>query len=339
MNPETEKPKSELKEGLSPPLKILCYFSALFLMSLMLYIFSSFIASTSNLFFNKIIGSNRQFNFFEVIAVVGALYMTLSLSLKLGNYWRSSDSEIGTSVTNLPNPFRDPSFKKGSIMLKRDYWKLEKQYKVNIKLTQDLNRKCEKLLDQIEKFKVRLNVLLRHHENASRLIRSLTYAIKTKDYSLSKVLNDTLSECITVLERDQSDKSISLFEVEHSSLVIRDGVRIDAESVVKRKFKQEEGFAGYIWGKGTAEYINEIDYEGDSRFSSFYQSTERKRYRSIMGLPLIVNEETIGVLCIQSESTDGFCKDDLRSLEFYANLCTLIMLYGKIKLRDGGSEE
>ncbi|MDO6657385.1 GAF domain-containing protein [Anaerobacillus sp. 1_MG-2023] len=339
MNPETETPKRELKEGLSPPIKILCYIAALFLMSLMLYIFSTFIASTTNLFFKRIIGSDRQFNFFDVIAVVGALYMIISLSYKLGNYWRSSDSEIGTSVTNLPNPFRDPSFKRGSIMLKRDYWKLEKRYDVNIKLTRDLNNKYEKVLDQIDKFKLRLNVLLRHHENASRLIESLAYTIQTNDYSLSKVLNDTLSECITVLERDQSDKSISLFEVEDNKLVIRDGVRINAESVVKRSFCHGEGFAGFVWEKGRADYINEIDYEDDARFNSFYQSSERKRYRSIMGIPLIVNENTIGVLCIQSESTYGFCKDDLRSLEFYAHLCTLIMIYGKIKLREGGSEE
>nr|WP_272917128.1 GAF domain-containing protein [Pontibacillus yanchengensis] len=182
--------------------------------------------------------------------------------------------------------------------------------------------------------------MVRHHESASRLISSLTYSFHSGRYSLDNVLRETLAECITVLEKDQSDKSISLFEVKDDILQIRDGIRISAESVVKRTFEKGTGFAGSVWEKGEAEYINNIDYEGDPRFNhEEHYFPKRNRFKSMMGIPLQVDEQIIGVLCIQSESEDGFCADDLRALEFYANLCTFMMLYDKIGLNTKGSED
>ncbi|WP_187445496.1 GAF domain-containing protein [Bacillus infantis] len=340
MKTEIEEVQAEIREkGLSAPVKIACYLVAAFLTTLMLYIFSDFIGKMVTLLINSLFGTNRTIGFITVVSSIGVIYMLISLSIKLGNYWRSSGTEIGTSVTNLPNPFRDPTFKKGPLKLRAEYSRLYTRYMVNIKLTEQLEEKHSKVIEQLNKILLRLNVLLRHHENTSRLVESLTYSIKTKEYELENVLSDTLSECITVLEKDQSDKSISLFEVNSDVLKIRDGVRINAESVIKRNFKIGEGFAGSVWETGEAEYINDIDYENDSRFNMFIQRL-RPRFRSIMGIPLKVDEKIIGVLCIQSEDTNGFCEDDLRALEFYAHLCTFIITYDKIvSVKGEGSEE
>ncbi len=40
--------------------------------------------------------------------------------------------------------------------------------------------------------------------------------------------------------------------------------------------------------------------------------------------------EIYGILCMQSESENGFNEADLRTVEYYARMCTLILLYDKI---------
>jgi len=314
------------QEKLPPLLKVTCYSVALVFTSLILYIFTGFIATSINTIFDV----DTEVNFIQVIFWISTVYTVLRLSVKLGDYWRQSGSEIGTGVTNIPNLFRDPSFKKGPVKLKFEYSKLYAQYKKVIKSTSELEEKYEAVQEQHQKFLKRLIVMLRHHDNASRLIQSFVYALQSERYSLDRVLKDTLSECITVLERDQSDKSISLFEVQGEHLTIIDGVRINAESVVNRKFLIGEGFAGWVWNEGHPSYENRIDYENDIRFKH-NSKVGRPRYKSILGIPLINNQDIIGVLCIQSEQHNGFCDEDMRALEFYGHLCTLIMSYAKIK--------
>ncbi|MEW9053384.1 MAG: GAF domain-containing protein [Neobacillus sp.] len=143
------------------------------------------------------------------------------------------------------------------------------------------------------------------------------------------MLRHTLAECITVLEKDQSDKSISLFKVnENKKLEITESVRINAESIAKRIFSKWEGFAGYIWGKGQPEIENKVKPD-DPRFND--QGLSATPIGSILGIPLSVDDKIIGVLCLQSEAENGFVEAaDLRTVEFYARLCTLILLYDKI---------
>ncbi|OLS35434.1 hypothetical protein [Bacillus sp. MRMR6] len=102
------------------------------------------------------------------------------------------------------------------------------------------------------------------------------------------MLNHILEECITVLERDQSDKSISLFEVNQDRLVIKASVRINAESIAKRSFGKDESFAGYIWGIREAEIVNCIGQE-DKRFTD--GGIPATPIGSILGFPLMVDNK------------------------------------------------
>lgn len=323
---------SDAPKPLSGPMKVVCYLTSFLFICFIVYIFSGTFAEFIGWAFTKIKGEETLITRYELFSFIGVIFLIFTMSKKLGDYWRAKGTEIGTSVTNLPNPFKDPSFKKGSIQIKVDYEKLYKKYTYNINLYKKLDERHSQVVSQIEQFKLRLNVLLRHHDNASRLISSLNYVLKSKNFSLEKIMNETLAECITVLESDQSDKSISLFEVSGECLKIRNFVRINTESAAKRRFKINEGFAGYIWGKKDSEIVDVINYETDERFKGEFKSG---RFKSIMGIPLAIDDQILGVLCLQSESERGFCNDDLRAVTFYAQLCTLILLYDNIEESGG----
>lgn len=305
--------------------KLMCYLSAFFLVTVILYGFTTVAADLATW------GMNREnpVTRWEVISVVGTAYLLFTLARNLGDHWRSSDkNEIGTAVTNFPNPFYDPGFKKGPLMLQILYKNLVTQHRVTKKLLKQSRIMLKEHGERIEYLNAKLRVLLRHNDNSNRLLKSFNFLFAQKENDFTrKVLQHILAECITILEKDQSDKSISLFKVNGEELKIIESVRINAESIAKRTFEKGVGFAGDIWGKGKAEIVNKIDKE-DARFND--QGLPATPIGSILGFPLSVDEDIIGVLCLQSEAENGFSNADLRTVEFYARLCTLILLYDKI---------
>jgi hypothetical protein len=315
-----------------------CYAIALLFSGFLTYLLSTFLADVIGFLIAFFGGPEDKVEFYHVFFSFGAIYTLLSLCKKVGNIWRSSGESIGTGVFAIPNIFYDPTFEKSNAKVRFSYYKLFRQYHELKNEKEDILNKFTNSIEVINKLKRNMTVLFRHHENAIRLIDGLNYSIQTDKYPLPEVLKDTLSESITVLERDMSDKSISLFQVQGDLLVIRDGIRINAESKEKRAFKKGEGFAGSVWKEGKPSYDNNIKYDDDARFNQFEQPL-RQRFKSIMGLPLKVDGTILGVLCIQSEEEEGFTPDDLRALEFYANLCTLILIFDNIKLKGEGGEE
>ena len=310
---------------------ILCYIVAFFLVGVMVYGFTGFIADV----YNKVIEPKQNANRFNVLAVAGAFYLMGKLTINLGGFWRSnSKNEIGTAVTNFPNPFYDPSYSKGPLRLQVKYQEISSRYKVN----RILLKRSEELINELKKtlgiFDSKIRVLLRHHDNTNRLIKSLNFLSKENNENFqSQMLGHILAECMTILEKDQSDKTITLFQVIGERLVIKDSVRINAESVAKRSFEKGTGFAGSIWSKGEAEIVNKIDRD-DSRFKD--GGLAATPIGSILGFPLKVEDDILGVLCLQSEAEDGFNEADLRAVEFYARMCTFILLYDKIEKKGGG---
>lgn len=267
----------------------------------------------------------------KVITFVSIAYFIFMITKNLGDHWRANENvEIGTAVTGFPNIFFDANFQKGPLRLQRQYNKLYSEYR-RMKLNLEHSRRyVQELGEHIAFYVAKLRVLLRHNENANRLIRSLNYLYKEQDKDFSqKMLRSILAECVTILEKDQSDKSISLFKLNNNKLEIVASVRINAESIAKRVFKKGQGFAGHIWETGEAKIINYIDPK-DERFNDF--NIPATPIGSILGFPLQVENDILGVLCLQSEEENGFNDADLRTVEFYARLCTMIFLYDKIKI-------
>lgn len=325
----TNEKNLSTQDGLSRLMIIVCYLLALLLVAFILYGVTTVI--------KEILG-NFEFaadiSRWDIISTSGAAYIIFILSQTLGHYWRSSEkNEIGTGITNFPNPFYDPNFVKGPAFLRREFNILRTKYKTIQFL---LNKSKESIKDNvnvINSFESKLRVLIRHNDNTNRILKSYNYLIKINDINTTqRMLQYTISECITILEKDQSDKSISLFVVRDSQLHIIESNRINAESIAKRVFKKGEGFAGYIWEKGVTEIVNNI-VPTDIRFHD--QGIPATPIGSIIGVPLKVDNEIVGVLCLQSENGDGFAEADLRTVEFYSRMCTHIILCDKINYNKG----
>lgn len=332
------KPAIDNPERLSWYMVGLCYICAFFLVGVIIYSFSGVLVDIIKLLLESA-HMDDQFGIidrFKVLAFVGIAYFLWKLVVSLGGHWRtSSKNEIGTAVTNFPNPFYDPSYSKGPLVLQNKYRTVLTQYKVNRKLLERNKEKVDELVQTLGGFESKIRVLLRHHDNTNRLIKSLNYLTK-KDEGLveTQMIGHILAECMTVLEKDQSDKTITLFQVSGEKLTIKESVRINAESVFKRSFDKGEGFAGSVWESGIATIVNSIE-DDDQRFTD--GGLAATPIGSILGFPLKVEEDIYGVLCLQSEAADGFNEADLRAIEFYARMCTFILLYDKMRSKGGGN--
>lgn len=276
---------------------------------------------------------NKDHDISFIFMLIASGIVILGLAKLLVDMWRSSDrTDINLGVIAIKNPFYDPDFVKGSIVLQRLYAELSTMYNEQKELLEEAEVFNTKQSENIAALMGKIRVSLRHTDNSNRLLRSLNYLYYKRDKNLiQKMLADVLQECVTILEKDQSDKSISLFQVQGSNLRIIESVRINAESVDKRTFTKGEGFAGAIWESQQPTIVNSIEEE-DSRFNDYrLQATP---IGSIVGYPLIaeVGGEVLGVLCLQSEVEDGFNEEaDLRTVEFYARLCTTVLLHDKIE--------
>ncbi|WP_374724208.1 GAF domain-containing protein [Calidifontibacillus erzurumensis] len=314
-----------------------CYLSALLCAIAIIYAFTGILVELINSlngfpkFINQLFSSNNtKITRNQLLGVVGGIGFTLYLTRKIGNYWRSKDTEIGTGITNLPNPFYDPNFKNEPYYLKKQYNNLLTQYKVKERLLNDSKKLNEELKKYLYKYLGKLRVLLRHNTNINRLMSSVNFLYSLDEKHLTeKMLKEALSECITILEKDLSDKTISLFEVDGNVLKIRESTRISMESSFKRTFKKGEGFAGYIWKTQEPCIVNKVDYENDDRFKGV---SSNYKFGSILGIPLKVDSLFIGVLCMQSENKNGFADADIEKVQFYAHFCTFLLLYDKMNL-------
>ncbi|WP_158587587.1 GAF domain-containing protein [Neobacillus notoginsengisoli] len=325
-NNHFEEEETIKEKPLSKPMVLACYLVALLLVVSIVYGFTGIIADILTKALNKPVS---RMDITNSIAVVFLMYRLMRI---VGDHWRSNPkNEIGTAVTNLPNPFYDPSFRKGPLLIQKEYSALVTKYKLTQLAMKKINETLIAGMDAASRQKAQIKVMLRHNENANRLLRSYNFLHFIKDADTTqKMLKNILEECITVLEKDQSDKSISLFRVnENEQLEIIESVRINAESIAKRVFSKGEGFAGSVWGKGKPDFENNV-VSSDPRFHDL--GLQATPIGSILGFPLNVDDQILGVLCIQSEEKDGFViPSDLRTVEFYARLCTLILLCDKIK--------
>lgn len=321
------------KKALSKKMVVACYVLSLFLFMFIMNGFAIFIADIINNIRDT--EPDKDIGRIHVISTLAIIYFYGNFMFRLGDHYRSSEkNEIGTAVTNFPNPFYDPSFTKAPLALKKQYNELSKQYTIQNKFLEKSLDKNMKLAEALVNFESKLRVLVRHNDNSNRLMKSFNFLYGRKEHDFQeKMLRQILSECITVLEKDQSDKSISLFHLnDDNELVIRESVRINAESVAKRSFKKGDGFAGYIWELGHSEIVNEIKANDDRFLDGGLTATP---IGSIVGFPLKTDGNILGVLCLQSEVANGFNEADLRTIEFYARLCTFILLYDKIDNNKG----
>ncbi|MFS0558811.1 GAF domain-containing protein [Brevibacillus sp. 179-C9.3 HS] len=279
----------------------------------------------------------REWNWFTIFQWVGFGTLLFLLTQYFGNTWRAKEDDIKAGVTDFANPFYDPDFEPGSYAFKRKYRQLLREHQKTKLLLQRVIRNGKATHENLLELQESLQVFIRHHDNANRLLGSASYLLMNGGQTqfVDTMLHSVLNECTTILQRDYNDKSIALYQVDGECLVMRSYSRISAESAANRKFKKGEGFAGFVWESNEPTIEFSIDIENDPRFQGNLRP--KHGFKSILGLPISIGGDVLGVLCLQCERENGFTQEDLRAVTFYANCCSLILLYDKLSLEGRGS--
>lgn len=269
----------------------------------------------------------------ETIAVskgVGVFVSVIVVANVLAKFIRTNPSPISIGATNIPNYFYDEYFQKSANVADESLLTMHAEQQTKIIELEDLLRMMTDQItdgnDEIRNIKYTMDIFVRHHKNTSRLVRSLTgLMIGESPNWLWEFCHNVLSECVTTLTKDRADKSSTLYRVQDDRLVMFTYSRIEHASTRDRSFKKGEGFAGYIW------QIEQQALEDDVSQSEHFQGAfaPRHSYGSILGCPVKIADNVLGVLCIQSEKTKGFEQDDLIITQFYADILALAFYCGQ----------
>jgi putative methionine-R-sulfoxide reductase with GAF domain len=273
---------------------------------------------------------SEKITVWQLFMYAGLFFSILLFSKFIGDLWRGSGEDLKLGFTDLPNPFYDEEFIKAPLHLQKQISKLQKELQIAqeerkraTSIGRDLNAQALKQEQIIASLSKKLTVLTRHHDNGRRLVGSAAYLLYKEEDWRSEMMNNILAEAITCLEKDQSDKSVALFKTHGDELRIEHYIRLSARSARRARFKKGEGFAGMIMESSKEEYISDVSLYSEI-FGDIKPSDD---YKSIVGLPIRVDDDILGVLCVQSEVVDGFTSQDLRTLRFYAHACALIFVY------------
>jgi len=222
-----------------------------------------------------------------VFKVLGCFIGLSFLTIQIGKNILTNENPVTMAGVSLPNKLYDPDFK--------DYFEVvdKKIAKENIKL-KDRNAELEVLLSELndeneqnlrtmELLDYVNDIFVRHHNNASRLVRSMLLLwMEGNDDWLKEFCNNVLDECTTTLIKDRSDKSSAIFINQDDALTIFAYNRIDYSSARERRFEKGQGFAGNVWANSEPIIINNI-----SESEYFKDEFEPKHdYGSILGYPI-----------------------------------------------------
>ncbi|GBF32013.1 hypothetical protein DCCM_0204 [Desulfocucumis palustris] len=268
----------------------------------------------------------------SVAIYLGSILSVLIIGISIGRHIMSNPNAIVIGGVAVPNYLYSEKFEKNFFALDQ---KTHNENKILKKNNESLKELFDQVYQQKEEHKALLeqliyvnDIFIRHHNNASRLIRSLLSLWKEgKETWLFEFCNCVLDECVTTLTKDRADKSSAIYFKHNDIMEMYAYNRIDYSSARERKFKISEGFTGSIWAINTPDIVQNVSL--DDRFKGEFAPLHE--YGSILGYPVHIGSETVGVLCIQSESINGFEQDDLVMVSFYAEICGLAKLCDILK--------
>ncbi len=282
--------------------------------------------SQAIVYISQYIGYKYEINF--VLLKIGTFFSLVILSIGIGRHIMTHPHPITIGGIGLPNLLYDPDLEKKFFIVDNKLLKENESLKINIeKLTALLNEAYINNEDNqqlIKDFEYVNDIFVRYHNNTSRLIRSLLQLWQeNKNTWLWEFCGNVLDECVTTLTKDRADKSSSIYFINNdNALEMFAYNRIEFISSRERKFRKNEGFAGSIWGRNAPEIVQDVSV--DERFTREF--VPGHDYGSILGYPIKIGKDVVGVLCIQSQIKNGFEEDDLIMVNYYADICGLAKL-------------
>lgn len=160
--------------------------------------------------------------------------------------------------------------------------------------------------------------LLKREQAAKNLVQRLQAVtdVVLNHLSLEELLQDSLQRISEVCHADTA--AILLKDPQNNQLVVKAVKGLEAE--VRREFciPLGEGFAGKI-----AQTLQPMIIEKDAYTQVFSPVLQERKVQSIMGAPLIIGGEMLGVIHVGTLQVHEFTPEDLRLLELVADRIAL----------------
>jgi len=130
-------------------------------------------------------------------------------------------------------------------------------------------------------------------------------------------LNDKLSQVVSAIQKNLVADVCSLYLLENDVLVLRASQGLNPDSVHHVVLKKNEGLTGLV--VETLTPICSRDAASHPRYKYFPQTGE-EQFGSYLGVPILYNDEALGVLCLQTKALQDFNDEVLSAIKAVAGL-------------------
>ncbi|MEN6520703.1 MAG: GAF domain-containing protein [Armatimonadota bacterium] len=171
---------------------------------------------------------------------------------------------------------------------------------------------------------VMLKNALRYEQRMKRQVFDLSTLYDfSRRISSSESLEEALDVILSIVhDLVDCDESV-IYAIDHErDVMVPTAVRLSSGGVKRPPEQPLAGNSVMSWTIRERKAIVSPDISCDSRFDSVEQGG--KPVRSLMSIPLMVQDEAVGVLCVQSASPNLYSKDDVRMLLIIASQSTSI---------------
>lgn len=136
-------------------------------------------------------------------------------------------------------------------------------------------------------------------------------------FSLAGSLEDRLAQTVAAIQQHLSSDVCSIYLLENNVLVLRATKGLNPESIGKVTLKKNEGLTGLA--VETLTPIVSRDAANHPRFKYFPQTGE-EQYGSYLGVPILYDNDAIGVLVLQTKALQDFSEEILSAVKSVAGL-------------------
>jgi GAF domain-containing protein len=176
----------------------------------------------------------------------------------------------------------------------------------------------------------------KHHASVQAALAAIARAADTarrlEQGSSDAVLRSVVDATVALFEAEAA--SIALYEPSADRLVFRVAAGAQGEAVIGLAIPPGEGVVGYVYTTGQALALSDVG--NDARFGRTF--AERTRYvpRSIVAVPLIDEQGTIGVLeVLDKRDAAKFSLRDVELASIFARQATVAIRVSRVE-RDTG---
>lgn len=142
------------------------------------------------------------------------------------------------------------------------------------------------------------------------------------------VLRSIVAAAVAIFDAEAA--SLALFDPDRNVLVFRVAAGEQGDGVVGREIRPDQGLAGYVFSSGQAVAISDV--ASDARFGQAFARATGYVPRSIVAVPLVDDQGTIGVLeVLDKRNESAFSLRDVELAGVFARQATVAIRASRVE--------